>query len=115
MNTLAAVAHGRHIDYGYDAAGNCNGLPSISPRAPGRLDYGGFIAGACEYFTHEAKQSATIGTPYVGHEQPLVPLEFTATVRVTGGTRGAMYITASRAMLTIMLMRMGRTDITVAT
>jgi hypothetical protein len=41
--------------------------------------------------------------------------EFTATIRITGARRGAIYVSASRAMLTILLMRMGATDITTVT
>src|SRR5215831_13200376 len=114
MNMLNAAASGQRIDYIYAQSANAIELTSTSLTKSSRLDCDSFIAGACEFFATQAKQTASVGTPYVAQEKTS-PLEFTATIRVTGSRRGAVYVTASRAMLTIMLMRMGATDITTAT
>lgn len=113
MNMLAAATVGQRLDYSYEgvAANDTFELPALRDTAELSLD--SFVAGACEFLQTQAKQPATVGTPYVAYDGQLAPLEFMATIRITGSRRGAVYLTASRAMLTIMLMRMGSNDITV--
>jgi chemotaxis protein CheX len=53
-----------------------------------------------------------VGSPYVAYDDAVQPLEFSAVIRVTGERSGTVCFSVSRAMLTIMLMRMGATDIT---
>jgi chemotaxis protein CheX len=111
MNMLIAAAKGQRLEYIREAANDTLELPALRPQSRVALD--GFVAGACEYLETHAKQLAIVGTPYVAYESNIAALEFTATIRITGARRGIVYLTASRAMLTIMLMRMGSTDITV--
>jgi chemotaxis protein CheX len=80
-----------------------------------QIDLDDFISGAEDFFAAAAKQPATAGSPFVAHAGDVTLQEFTATIRITGQRRGAIYVSASRAMLTILLMRMGATDITTAT
>jgi chemotaxis protein CheX len=113
MNMLTAATQGQRIEYAYDAAANDVELDRASLKQTTAFDFDSFVAGACEFFATQAKQTAAIGMPYVANEDAIKALEFTATIRITGQRRGAVHVTASRAMLTIMLMRMGATDITV--
>lgn len=116
MNMLIAAAKGQRLEYAYDHAANdtlvIEALANI-PQKQSETALQSFVAGACEFLETKVKQLATVGTPFVAYESTIAPLEFTATIRITGERRGAVYLTASRAMLTIMLMRMGSTDITV--
>jgi chemotaxis protein CheX len=115
MNMLTAAAKGQRLEYIYDVAANDDELNAFAPTIDTSIDLDSFVSGACEFFATEAKQSATVGTPYIAKIEQLASLEFTAAIRITGKVRGSIYLSASRAMLTIMLMRMGATDITVAT
>jgi len=68
------------------------------------------IAGAARYLQVNGKQAVAVGSPYIA--TTLQPLDFAARVRVTGASSHTLYLCASRPMLTILLMRMGATDIT---
>jgi chemotaxis protein CheX len=122
MNMLTAATRGQRIDYIYDAHGDAEVRSFALTKTP-RINIEGFVSGASRYFATRAKQEAIIGSPYVAYEGAfhgandvkVAPLEFTATMRVTGRLRGTAYLTASRSMLTILLMRMGATDITTET
>ena len=109
MNMLIAAGKGQPLYYVH-AGSDTPELPVLR-RSP-NFDSASFVIGFCEYLESKTKQIATAGSPYVAYEKQIIPLEFQATVRVTGERSGSIYLTASRAMLTIMLMRMGSTDIT---
>jgi chemotaxis protein CheX len=74
--------------------------------APGQLiDVGG-------YFATAANQPASVGSPYIVQEGRPTIQEFTGMISIAGKRRGIVYFTASRPMLTVMLMRMGETELT---
>ena len=93
-------------------------VPS-QPSASRKLAVDAMVAGALDFFVARTTQAARTGSPYLAQDRDDRPglslQEFTAEVRITGTHRGSMLVSASRAMLTIMLMRMGSTDITTAT
>lgn len=90
-------------------------LQDFQSDATPHIDLDDFVGGAEGYFANTAKQPATVGSPFVAQASDVTLQEFTATLRITGKRRGAIYVYASRSMLTILLMRMGATDITTAT
>lgn len=117
MNMLTSAAKGKRLDVRNPTTNSTSSstiggaaIESIAVTRRHHIDLDSYMAGANEFFSTHAKQSADIGSPYVAHEG-IEPLEFTAAIRVTGSLRGTVYVSASRAMLTIMLMRMGATDI----
>jgi len=85
-----------------------------APAVP-HINLDDFVAGAEDFFATAAKQPAIVGSPFVAQASEIAWQEFTATIRITGERRGAIYVSASRGMLTILLMRMGATDITTVT
>lgn len=111
MNMLAAAERGRRIEYIYGPTER--GVYSLDDgTSKPSIELSGFIAGACDFLATRAKQLASVGSPYVAHDDAGQLLEFSATIRVTGERSGTVYFSVSRAMLTIMMMRMGATDIT---
>lgn len=111
MNMLAAAARGQRIEYVYGSrAQDAYLLNDVAPKRG--IDLHGFTRGACEFLATNAKQMASVGSPYVAQAGNTASLEFTAAIRVVGERSGTAYFSASRAMLTIMLMRMGAIDIT---
>jgi len=116
MNMLAAAEKGQRIDYIYCPGARqvylCDDTatrPSIDLTS---IDLSGFVEGACSFFATHGRQTASVGSPYVSYADPAQTLEFTAAIRVVGDQTGTIYFSASRAMLTIMLMRMGAAEIT---
>ena len=109
MNMLLAAAKGQRLQYAYRPAAD-DVVDSTHAESSSDLD--GFAHGARTYFATQAKQPASVGTPYIVNDDELPAQEFTAMMRISGERSGTVYITASRAMLTIMLMRMGSDDIT---
>jgi len=93
-------------------------VPTQQPLEP-KLDLDSIVAGTLEFFSTRTRQDARTGSPYLAQDrddQPGLSLqEFTAETRISGAHRGSVLVSASRAMLTIMLMRMGSTDITTST
>lgn len=93
--------------------------PGPDKSAVDELGLDSIVADALKFFAARTKQAAKAGSPYIAHgtdDQPGLALqEFVAKIRVSGRHRATVLISASRAMLTIMLMRMGATDITVDT
>ena len=77
------------------------------------FDLDDLLSGAEAFFANTARQPATVGSPFIVELKDVAFEGFTTVIRLTGTRRGAIYVTASRAMLTILLMRMGATDITV--
>ena len=59
-----------------------------------------------------ANQPASVGSPYLVNEGKPTVQEFTGLISIAGKRRGIVYFTASRPMLTVMLMRMGETELT---
>lgn len=71
-----------------------------------------FVQGTTHYFETTANQPASVGSPYLVQEGKPAVHEFTGIISVAGKRRGIVYFTASRPMLTVMLMRMGETELT---
>jgi len=74
-----------------------------------------FVEGTTNYFEVAALQAATIGSPYlVTRGKPAVH-DYTGVIKIAGRREGVVYFTASRAMLTVLLMKMQETDFSEAT
>jgi len=71
-----------------------------------------FVEGTTHYFETAANQPASVGSPYIVQEGKPSVQEFTGMISIAGKRRGIVYFTASRPMLTVMLMRMGETELT---
>src|SRR5262245_47039267 len=71
-----------------------------------------FVEGTTHYFEAAANQPASVGSPYIVSEGKPSVQEFTGVISIAGKRRGIVYFTASRPMLTVMLMRMGETELT---
>ena len=71
-----------------------------------------FVEGTTHYFATAANQPASVGSPYIVQEGKPTIQEFTGLISIAGKRRGIVYFTASRPMLTVMLMRMGETELT---
>ena len=71
-----------------------------------------FVEGTTHYFATAANQPASVGSPYIVQEGRPAIQEFTGVINIAGKRRGIVYFTASRPMLTVMLMRMGETELT---
>ena len=66
-----------------------------------------FIDSTRDYFSVSTGLDAEVGTPYlIESERPIVN-EFTGLIGVSGVRKGCVYVTASKAMLKGMLVRMG--------
>lgn len=110
MNMLAAADRGQRIEYIYARHATDTCRLDVTPKRG--VDLHSFTTGACTFLATQAKQMASVGSPYVAQEGKTAALEFTAAIRVVGERSGTVYFSVSRAMLTIMLMRMGATEIT---
>jgi chemotaxis protein CheX len=71
-----------------------------------------FVEGTTHYFEATANQAATVGSPYLVQNGKPTVHEFTGMISIAGKRRGVVYFTASRPMLTVLLMRMGETELT---
>lgn len=71
-----------------------------------------FVEGTTRYFETAANQPASVGSPYLVQEGRPTVQEFTGVISIAGKRRGVVYFTASRSMLTVLLMRMGETELT---
>ena len=71
-----------------------------------------FVEGTTHYFATAANQPASVGSPYIVQDGRPTIQEFTGLISIAGKRRGIVYFTASRPMLTVMLMRMGETELT---
>jgi chemotaxis protein CheX len=74
-------------------------------------DISTFVNGATRYFETTASQSAAVGAPYVAESERATVQEFTGLIRIAGERKGIVYFTAPRSMLSVMLLRMGETDL----
>jgi chemotaxis protein CheX len=71
-----------------------------------------FVEGTTHYFQTAANQPATVGSPYLVNEGAPGIQEYTGIITIGGKRKGIVYFTASRPMLTVLLMRLGETDMT---
>ena len=77
-----------------------------------RIELETFVEGTTHYFQTAANQPATVGSPYLVSEGAPTVQEYTGVITIAGKRRGIVYFTASRPMLTVLLMRLGETDMT---
>ncbi len=77
-----------------------------------RVELETFVQGTTHYFVTAANQAATVGSPYLVNEGSPALLEYTGVITIAGKRKGIVYFTASRPMLTVLLMRLGETDMT---
>jgi hypothetical protein len=114
MNMFTATARRQRNNYIFEPAANQPKLvfdAGVKPAIKQGIDLDSFVAGACDYLNANTKQTTTAGTPYIAHGDVTLR-EFTAAIRITGGHSGTIYFTASRAILTVMLMYMGESGVT---
>jgi chemotaxis protein CheX len=71
-----------------------------------------FVEGTTHYFQTAANQPASVGSPYLVNEGTPNIQEYTGVITIAGKRKGIVYFTASRPMLTVLLMRLGETDMT---
>jgi chemotaxis protein CheX len=71
-----------------------------------------FVEGTTHYFQTAANQPASVGSPYLVNEGAPGIQEYTGIITIAGKRKGIVYFTASRPMLTVLLMRLGETDMT---
>lgn len=71
-----------------------------------------FVAATTHYFATSV-DAASVGSPYLVEDSAAPAQEFTGSIKISGKRRGVVYFTASRLMLTAMLVRIGETEITV--
>jgi chemotaxis protein CheX len=69
-----------------------------------------FVDGVTNYFETVARQRAGVGSPYLVTDGKPGAFEFTGIIGISGTRRGIVYFTAPRGMLTVLLMRMQKTD-----
>ncbi len=74
-----------------------------------------FVEGTTNYFEVAALQAATIGSPYLVTKGMPAVHDYTGVIKIAGRREGVVYFTASRAMLTVLLMKMQETDFSDAT
>jgi chemotaxis protein CheX len=76
------------------------------------LELATFVEGTTHYFETAANQPATVGSPYLVQNGKPTVHEFTGMISIAGKRKGVVYFTATRPMLTVLLMRMGETELT---
>jgi len=69
-----------------------------------------FIEGTTNYFEISARQTASVGSPYLVTDGKPGAYEYTGIISITGARKGIVYFSAPRGMLTVLLMRMQETD-----
>lgn len=69
-----------------------------------------FSAGIINYFTTTTDQAAVMGTPFLGHDDEKVALDFSAVIGISGTYRGNIYYTAPRDKLHALLPLLGETE-----
>ena len=70
-----------------------------------------FAASIISYFTKTTDQPAVMGTPFLGHDDEKVALDFSAVIGISGSYRGNIYYTASRAKLQALLPLLGEDEL----
>ncbi|MEO7098938.1 MAG: chemotaxis protein CheX [Luteolibacter sp.] len=71
-----------------------------------------FAASIIRYFTTTTDQPAVMGTPFLGHEDEKVALDFSAVIGISGTYRGNIYYTAPRSKLHALLPVLGEHELT---
>ncbi|HMD72307.1 MAG TPA: chemotaxis protein CheX [Steroidobacteraceae bacterium] len=69
-----------------------------------------FIEGTTNYFEISARQTASVGSPYLVTDGKPGYYEYTGIISISGARKGIVYFSAPRGMLTVLLMRMQETD-----
>ena len=69
-----------------------------------------FVEGATHYFEIAARQPAAVGSPYLVTEGSPLVHDYTGVIGISGKRKGAVFFTAPKAMLMVLLMRMNETD-----
>ncbi|MGA2778924.1 MAG: chemotaxis protein CheX [Steroidobacteraceae bacterium] len=69
-----------------------------------------FIEGTTNYFESSARQTASVGSPYLVTDGKPGAYEYTGIISISGARKGIVYFSAPRGMLTVLLMRMQETD-----
>ena len=69
-----------------------------------------FVNGVLNYFDTMVQQVAECGTPFLALGNNPEVSDYTGVIRISGKRDGVVYFTASRNMLSVMLMRMQETD-----
>lgn len=77
-----------------------------------RVELETFVDGTTHFFLTAGNQPATVGSPYLVNEGSPGIQEYTGIITVAGKRKGIVYFTASRPMLTVLLMRLGETEVT---
>ena len=70
-----------------------------------------FVHGTTRYFEVAAQQPASLGSPYLATQGFPDLHEYTGVITVSGRRQGAVYFTAPRGMLTVLLMRMNESNV----
>lgn len=69
-----------------------------------------FVDGTTNYFEVTAQQPASIGSPYLVTKGKPAVHDYTGVITISGKREGVVYFTATRAMLTVLLMKMEESD-----
>jgi chemotaxis protein CheX len=77
-----------------------------------RVELETFVEGTTHYFQIAANQPASVGSPYLVNEGAPGIQEYTGVISIAGKRKGIVYFTASRPLLTVLLMRLGETEMT---
>lgn len=70
-----------------------------------------FAACIIRYFSTTTDQPAVMGTPFLGQDDEIVALDFSAVIGISGAYRGNIYYTAPRAKLEALLPLLGENEI----
>lgn len=70
-----------------------------------------FVGATIHYF-NTTLDSASVGSPYLVEDKAPPVQEFAGAIKISGKRQGVVYFTASRLMLTAMLVRMGEIEMT---
>lgn len=71
-----------------------------------------FASAIIRYFDTVTDHPAVLGTPYLGHENEQVALDFSAVIGISGTYRGNVYYTAPQAKLRSLVPLLGETMVT---
>jgi chemotaxis protein CheX len=74
-----------------------------------------FIQGVTRYFAVSTAQPAKLGSPYLAMQTPPGAYDFTGVIEISGARQGRVYFTATRGMLSVLLMCLNETEITTET
>lgn len=69
-----------------------------------------FATSIINYFTKTTGHPAEMGTPFLGHEDEILALDFSAVIGISGTYRGNIYYTAPRPKMQALLAILGEDD-----